>query len=320
MDAHLTPVHHIDPVALELGPLAIRWYGLAYVAGFVAMVLVLRFLAARRLTLIPKSEVIDFVTYAAIFGVMLGGRLGYVFLYDPSLLWPQPWRVFAIWDGGMASHGGIFGLMVFTLWYAWRRGLAWTHVGDSLVVGAPIGICLGRVANFINGELYGRVAPSLSWGMKFPGELLNGDLPAAKARQAWGSVQAHSPDLAVGDGPALLARLRDDPSLREALAPFLQTRHPSQLYQAALEGGVLFLFLLVLRLRFPRLSDGVLTAAFFIGYGGFRIFGEAFREPDSSLIHGLTRGQFYSAIMIVVGLLFLGFALVRRRSSLANTY
>jgi phosphatidylglycerol---prolipoprotein diacylglyceryl transferase len=317
-----TPGHHwihdLDPIALQLGPLALRWYGLAYVAGFVAVILLLKWFARLGVSRLPGEKAVDFVTLAAVFGVMLGGRIGY-FLFgygDPGELARDPLLLFRLWEGGMASHGGILGLMVFLLWYARRHGLGWRHLGDNLVVGAPVGLLLGRIANFINGELYGRAAPALNWAVKFPGEIMPNPahpglaLPPGTRAMAERAALAVDPTLAEAGSfyGELIARMRENQALQEAVGAFLTPRHPSQLYEAALEGLALFALLLAVRLRFRKLADGVLTGLFFIGYAVFRIAAEQFREPDSTLIGPLSKGQFYSLFMIAIGVAFLATA------------
>ncbi|MCX7869535.1 MAG: prolipoprotein diacylglyceryl transferase, partial [Terrimicrobiaceae bacterium] len=192
----------------------------------------------------------------------------------------------------------IAGLALYSLWHARRHGLPWLNLGDNLVVVAPVGLFFGRVANFINGELYGRVA-HVPWAVLFPKALYDAPpevvgrvLAAAREMNAgWDSIEAVA---AAGRPPGL------DALLRASLEP----RHPSQLYEAALEGAVLFAVLWLMRTRL-RLRDGVLTGVFFIGYGLLRSFCELFREPDAPLVAGLTRGQFLSVFLVLAGVGFL---------------
>ncbi|HEV2966035.1 MAG TPA: prolipoprotein diacylglyceryl transferase, partial [Chthoniobacterales bacterium] len=155
-------VHDLDPLIFRLwdnvGP---RWYGLAYVLAFVCGYFVYRILAKRGFSDLPVAKVGDFITGAALFGVIVGGRLGYVLFYKPDML-REPLSILRVWEGGMSSHGGMVGLLAFTFYYAWRHKISWTNLGDNLVVTAPIGLFFGRCANFINGELYGR-ATNVSW-------------------------------------------------------------------------------------------------------------------------------------------------------------
>lgn len=314
-----------------MGPLKLRWYGLAYVAGFAAGMLLMRSFARRGMSRLPEDKAVDFITYAAIFGVMLGGRFGYALFYSPDLLvgfrpeFPW-WNFLAINEGGMASHGAVIGLMLFTLWYAWRHKIPWTNLGDNLVIGAPLGIFFGRVANFINGELYGHVASGISWAVRFPQEMIRDTRhPALSLDDTTRSdlvdraISLH-PELAeLGEGdiyPAIIARMREDEATRNTLGEYLQPRHPSQLYEALLEGLLLFVILIFVRMRWPRLRDGILTALFFIGYAVFRIIAEQFRVPDSEMIGALTKGQFYSIFMIFIGFVFLVWSLRRPNPNL----
>jgi len=315
--SHHVPVHSLNPVVFEVGGFGVHWYGLSYVLGFAAAILLLRYLTRRGNFLLPQDKVIDFITFGAIFGVLVGGRLGYMLFYNTSEFFSNPLLFFKIWDGGMASHGGIIGLMLYTLWFSRRHKIAWTHIGDHLVVAAPLGIFFGRIANFINGELYGRAATGIAWAMKFPGELKNPStmLPGnyEKARMAAESV---APEIHYNvPNDVLISEMRTNEALRDAVGAFLTSRHPSQLYQAALEGLALFLILFSIRMGFRNLPNGLLTGCFFIFYAVFRMIGEVFREPDSALIIGITKGQFYSSFMILIGLAFLIYAVKWGRRS-----
>jgi phosphatidylglycerol:prolipoprotein diacylglycerol transferase len=293
-------VHHWDPFLVEFGGgFGIRWYGLAYVLAFAAGFAVLHHLARRGVGTIPEAQIGDFITWAAIFGVLVGGRVGHFLFYDTGRFLADPLSFFRLWEGGMASHGGILGLVLFTLFYARRHRLSWRGIGDDLVVAAPIGLFFGRCANFINGELFGRVT-SVPWAMKFPKELY--DAPAPVVREALARAAAVDPRYVGID--QIIASVPTDPGLAEALAPVLAPRHVSQLYEAGLEGVLLFALLWVLHTRF-RPAKGVVTAAFFIGYAALRIVGEMFREPDAGLVWGLTRGQFLSLFMVLAGAAFL---------------
>lgn len=333
-------VHDLDPVLLPVwGPLQLRWYGMAYLVGFVAGYLLLKRFARRGLWVVKEQEVADFIAYAAMFGVFIGGRLGYVFFYMvPDRGWESvtsdPAVIFRVWDGGMASHGGFLGLMAFTLVYAWRKNLSWPGIGDSLVVACPLGLFFGRVANFINGELYGRLAEGVPWAVKFPASL--GDTVAndpqrfekamaaavaAKPEELGGWQQsyfnatsaAEAQEIGRGFVIHMEAVARENEAVRSAVAPYLDPLHPSQLYEALLEGAVLFAILYYLRVRFPNLAHGVLTGLFFILYAVFRIVVEQFRQPDAAwVVEGvLTKGQFYSLFMILIGIGFLVYAKLR---------
>lgn len=248
------PFPRIDPVLIEIGPFAIRWYALAYIAG-----IVLGWRLARRLVQRPPraatpEQLDDFVVWVTL-AIILGGRLGYVLFYRPGYYLFHPWEALYIWHGGMSFHGGVLGVILALWWFARSNGLDWLRFADRVVCVVPIGLGLGRVANFINGELWGRVT-DVPWGMVFPGA---GPLP----------------------------------------------RHPSQLYQATLEGAVLFTLMMVLVSR-PglRARSGFLSGAFLAGYGVARIIGEFFRQPDAHLGFlwgGATMGQLLSLPMLAVG-------------------
>jgi phosphatidylglycerol:prolipoprotein diacylglycerol transferase len=247
-------VHHLSPFIVEFRPgVGLRWYGLAYVVAFLLGFWLYRWLAKTGYTEMPPGQVADFITWGAVFGVLLGGRLGWVIFYGWHDVLREPAQILQVWKGGMSSHGGILGLILFTLWYSRRHKLSWTGIGDNLCVVAPVGLFLVRIANFINGELYGRPA-DVPWAVIFP--------------------------------------------------PDPQPRHPSQLYEAFLEGIVLFGALWFLRTR-TRVPRGVITGAFFIFYAALRIVGEIFREPDPAWAVGnLSAGQFLSVFLFLIGALF----------------
>lgn len=301
-------LHDFDPFIFHIwGSFGPRWYGMAYVLAFACGFWLLRVLAQRGYTQLRVEQVGDFITWGALFGVMLGGRLGYVLFYHPEML-RDPLSVAQVWEGGMSSHGGMLGLIAFTFWYARRHKISWTNLGDNLVVVAPIGLFFGRCANFINGELYGRVA-TVSWAMLFPKELLEPE-NAAEAERALAAAQQVDPRLTTPE--AIVSGLHSQPQLREVLRPILTPRHPSQIYEALLEGVFLFTILWLVRTR-TRQPDGVLTGLFFLCYAIFRIVAEYFREPDASLILGFTRGQFFSFFLIAIGLAFIIVGKIRNR-------
>jgi phosphatidylglycerol:prolipoprotein diacylglycerol transferase len=246
-----------DPVLFELGPLVIRWYALAYIAGLVLGWQMLRRLVTRAPAVATVEQADDYLTWVTL-GVVLGGRLGYVLFYQPGRFLAAPLEIFAVWQGGMSFHGGLLGVIVATIIFCRRNAIPLLGFGDRVVVGVPIGLFFGRVANFINGELWGRVTPdSLPWAMIFP----------------------HA-------GP--------------------EPRHPSQLYQALLEGFFLFAVMFLLaRREAVRARAGMLTGIFLTGYGIARITGEFFRQPDAFLgflYAGATMGQLLSVPMVLVGL------------------
>ena len=303
-------LHDFDPFIFHIwGDFGPRWYGMAYVAAFAFGYWLLRILARRGYTQLRVDQVADFITWGALFGVMLGGRIGYVLFYRPDMLL-DPLSIVRVWEGGMSSHGGMIGLIVFTYWYAWRHKLSWTNLGDNLVVVAPIGLFFGRVANFINGELYGRVT-HVPWAMLFPKELLE----PQNGREAARALLAAQPiDSTLTTPEAIVSALHSEPGLREVLRPILTPRHPSQIYEALLEGVLLFIILWLVRTR-SRQPDGVLTGLFFVAYAIFRIVVEYFREPDASLIVGFTRGQFFSFFLIAIGLAFIVVGKIRNARS-----
>ncbi|MCA8929918.1 MAG: prolipoprotein diacylglyceryl transferase [Alphaproteobacteria bacterium] len=245
----------IDPVAVDLGFFQIRWYALAYIVGLLLAWRYLLHLGRLPPRTLERAHADDLLVWMA-FGVILGGRLGYVLFYKPSYYLDHPLEIAQLWHGGMSFHGGLLGVVVAGLWFCRQRGLSPWRVGDLISCCGPIGLLLGRLANFVNGELYGRVTDA-SVGMVFPN---GGPLP----------------------------------------------RHPSQLYEAAMEGLLLFLILAVLvhRERIRRHS-GLLIGVFLAGYGLARSVGEMFREPDAYLgfVFGhVTMGQILSLPMILVGL------------------
>ncbi|MFA5516071.1 MAG: prolipoprotein diacylglyceryl transferase [Desulfuromonadales bacterium] len=241
----------IDPVIVRIGPLAVRWYGVMYLLGFAASYFIIRNLARLRNLPLTRDRLADLLFYAVL-GVILGGRLGYVLFYNFSFFMSHPLQIFAVWEGGMSFHGGLLGVVLASLLYCLRFKLPVLLTGDIVVTAAPIGLGLGRLGNFINGELYGRVT-DVPWGVVFPG---GGPLP----------------------------------------------RHPSQLYEAVLEGLVLFVFLWVLHQR--KVSTGIPFFCFFLLYGVFRFSVEFFRQPDAHLGFlwgGATMGQLLSLPMILFG-------------------
>jgi phosphatidylglycerol---prolipoprotein diacylglyceryl transferase len=246
-----------DPVIVQLGPFAIRWYAMAYIAGLLIGWRLLRRFVEWRPVVATPLQVDDFLTWAVL-GVVLGGRLGYVLFYQPSVYLANPLQIFAVWEGGMSFHGGMLGVAIATFVFCRRNAIPILGFADRLAVVAPIGLGLGRIANFINGELWGREAPDwLPWAMVFP---------------------------------------------RAGLLP----RHPSQIYQALLEGAALFtLMILLSRRQTIRDRFGFLTGAFLCGYAVARITGEFFREPDAFLgflAFGATMGQLLCIPMLIAGI------------------
>ena len=249
-----------DPVLVQLGPIAIRWYALAYIGSLLLGWRVMRRLVRRTPAVATVEQTDDFLTWATL-GVVLGGRLGYVMFYQPGRFLADPTTIFAVWQGGMSFHGGTIGVVVALVVYCWKYGIPLLGFADRIAVVTPIGLGLGRVANFINGELWGRPAPDwLPWAMIFP--------------------QA---------GP--------------------EPRHPSQLYQALMEGLILFGVLwLLARREAIRARFGTLTGVFLVGYAIARSVGELFRQPDAFLgflYAGATMGQLLSVPMLLAGLVLI---------------
>ncbi len=256
----------LDPVALQIGPLAIRWYALAYIAGFVLGWRYAIWLTRRVPGPPDAAAVDDFLTWAVL-GTILGGRLGYILFYNLEQYLADPIAIVRVWEGGMSFHGGLAGVILAIILFARRRGFSPLALGDVVAASVPIGLFFGRLANFVNGELFGRPT-ELPWGIVFPA---GGPMP----------------------------------------------RHPSQLYEAALEGLLLFVILMPLALS-PRVRarSGTIIGVFLVGYGLARFLVEFVREPDPQLGFlwlGATMGQILSLPMILAGIGFFLFA--RRRSA-----
>lgn len=257
----LLPFPNIDPVLVSFGPFAIRWYSLAYIVGILGgwwycTRLSRRAEAVSGSVAFPPKAVEDIVVWI-ICGVVLGGRLGYVLFYQPAFYWQHPAQIFHVWEGGMSFHGGFLGVLIATILYVRKHGYRFFRAMDMFACATPIGLFLGRCANFINGELFGR-ATDVPWAMVFP---MGGNMP----------------------------------------------RHPSQLYEAALEGIVLFCVLAYLAWRTKALArPRLISGAFLIGYGLSRIIVETVREPDEQLgflaANFLTMGMLLSVPMVLLGI------------------
>jgi len=337
-------VHNLNPVALPLwGGAAVRWYGMAYLVGFVVAFLLLRHLARRGMWVMKPDAVGDFIAGTALFGVFLGGRLGYIFFYYlPRAGWGElakdPLLVLRVWEGGMASHGGFLGLAVFTWFYAKKHRVSWAALADGLCVVGPLGLFFGRLANFINGELYGRVAHGVAWAVKFPATMLDSKTPES---QSLGEIAAKAAEVAKADphmantyqalesakmgwkmayesgnleemGAAhgalaqrILEANRESGNVTAAIGKYLEPRHPSQIYEGLLEGLLIFGILWTVRIRFPKAPEGLLTGLFFGLYALVRIICEQFREPDAAMVGFLTKGQFFSLFMLLFAAGFL---------------
>ena len=330
-------VHHIDPIIIAIPhtPLAVRWYGLAYVAGFVLGYLVLLKLAERKLYCIEPKKLSDFITIVCLFGVLMGARLGEFFFYwlpEHGLagLWADPLWVFRVWEGGMASHGGIIAVLIVSIIYSLRHKLSIAGVCDGLAIVCPIGLFFGRVANFVNGELYGRpCSPDNPLAMKFPQELM--ELAPEQQLAAITHLQqvAGAPLTAlraVGeDGqvvesvPDVIARLtRTSEPFRQALGEYLTPRYPSQLFEALGEGLIIFVVLITLRLVWRKAPNGIFSALFAFMYAAARIISECFKEPDAPTWGIITRGQYLSFAVVAVGIAFLIIALRNRKKGITT--
>jgi phosphatidylglycerol:prolipoprotein diacylglycerol transferase len=245
------PYPNIDPVFLRLGPLQFRWYGLMYLLGLTAAYFVIKARAAAHDVALSKEQLYDMLVYAAV-GIFAGGRLGYTLFYNFSYYIQNPLKIIAVWEGGMSFHGGLLGTIVALWLFSKRRGIPALTVADLAAGATPIGLGLGRIGNFINGELYGRPT-DVDWCMVFPGG---------------GS----------------------------------ECRHPSQLYEAALEGGVLFVLLALISRKAP--PPGTVFWSFITGYGLCRMVVEFFREPDMHLgfvLGPFSMGQLLSFPMVLIG-------------------
>jgi len=298
-------VHDIDPFIFHLTEnLGLRWYGFSYLLGFIAAYYLYRCLVRKGYSDMSEKLVSDYIFTGALVGVIGGGRLGYMLFYSLERLIENPLSFFYLWEGGMSAHGGIIGFTLFTWWFCRRHRLSWLNTIDNLAVVAPPGIFFGRLANFINGELYGRIS-NVPWAVKFPSELYA--MPASAQHEIVEKLTQQNP--AWDSVHAIVEGVQHSPELRTALAEYLSPRHPSQIYEALGEGVLLFAVLWILRTRF-RLRDGMLAGAFLVGYAIIRSTCEFFREPDSPLVWAFTRGQFLSLFLFLAGLVF--FAVARR--------
>jgi phosphatidylglycerol:prolipoprotein diacylglycerol transferase len=303
---------NFSPFMVKFGPsFGIRWYGFSYLLAFFCGFLLLRWLAQRRYCALPTAKVGDFILLASL-GVVVGGRLGYVLFYRPAQTLADPLFIFRVWDGGMSSHGGMIGLTLVTFLYARSQRISWLSLADNIAVVAPVGLFLGRCANFINGELYGRAATA-AWAMQFPKEAL--DLPEVGARTL---VGAHAVRPAIGNLEEVIEEARNDPSLQSVLHQTLTPRHPSQIYEALLEGAFLFSCLWLLRIR-TKQPRGMLAGLFLLLYAFVRIIVEYFREPDAPLTGPFTRGQTLSVMLVIGGICFVIYALKRKEYEAAQS-
>lgn len=308
-------VHTLDPFAVEFTPgVGIRWYGLAYLAGFLIGWLLLKWLAATRRVELKPTQVGDFLTWL-ILGVLLGGRLGEVFFYQPDLLWTFEasfpfWGVLAIHKGGMASHGGMIGVALAAFLYARKIGIPGWHALDVTAVLAAPGLGLGRLANFINGELWGRPLPESMresppiWSVKYPDEMFLEGFANGPQVDRLASIVEFGAD--IGPREALRnAAYAGRTDVIEAITPYLTPYYPSQLFQTASDGIVLFAAVLLAWLV-PR-KPGIVSGVFLVVYGVLRIATEQFRGQYATEwgASTLTVAVGLSATMVVVGLVIL---------------
>ncbi len=294
-------VDNFSPFMVRFGPsFGIRWYGFSYLLAFFCGFLLLRWLTQRRYCALAPDKVGDFILLASL-GVVAGGRLGFVFFYRLENTLADPLSIFRVWDGGMSSHGGMIGLTLVVFLYARSQRISWLSLADNIAISAPVGLFLGRCANFINGELYGRPT-TVPWAVQFPKEAI--DLPAIGER-TMAAAQAVQPSLS--DLDLMIEQARSNPALHNVLQQTLTPRHPSQIYEALLEGVFLFASLWFLRLR-TRQPRGMLAGLFLLLYAFVRIVVEYFREPDAPLTGPFTRGQTLSVMLIAGGLCFAWYA------------
>lgn len=250
---------HFDPVMLQIGPLSIRWYAMAYITALVCGWLLVRRLVRKDPIVATKEQVDDFLTWATL-GVILGGRIGYCLFYQPGWYFSHPLQILQVWHGGMSFHGGALGVIIALILFTRKYKLSFLGFSDRVTTVVPLGLGLGRLANFVNGELIGRVAPDwLPWRMIYP------DVVGA--------------------------------------------RHPSELYEAFLEGFVLFTIMMILAHRKSiREHAGFLSGVFLLGYAIARSFCELFRQPDSFLgfiVGDITMGQILCIPMAIAGSYFI---------------
>lgn len=352
-------MHQLDPFLIQFTEhIGIRWYGLAYLAGFFLGYLAMLMIARRGLVAadgsrsLPEEKLGDFLL-AVVLGTMIGGRLGYTIFYSTDLLTDFSstfpfWGALRVWEGGMASHGGMLGIILAAVWFARRNKQDWMNLGDLTTLGGSLGICAGRIANFINGELYGRpihdaTSFGAKWAVKFPTEAY-----LWLKHDAEKSISSSAPDLlprlqhaaeAVGVSASnwldMVSRVRTSGAARneilsviqkiiaateqhnaavvEALGQVLTARHPYQIYGSLLEGLLLFAIVIFVW-RKPR-KPGVVGGIWLVSYAIVRILTETVRMPDAHLgyqLLGLTRGQWLSVAMLVGSMAILGYALKRK--------
>ncbi len=271
---------NFDPVAVSIGPLDIHWYGVMYLLAFLSFWAIGGRRAQRQAWWGWSRQDVSDILFYGMLGVILGGRIGYMLFYAIDVLIREPLSLFKIWDGGMSFHGGLLGVIVAMGWFARSKGRSFWQVADFVAPMVPLGLAFGRLGNFIGGELWGRLT----------------DVP-------WAMIFVKSTGFSGADKTAIYEAWRSG-----ALDQF--ARHPSQLYQAAMEGLALFVVLMWFSSK-PRPSAAV-SGLFLIGYGAFRLIAEFFRQPDEHLgflaLHWLTMGMLLSLPMIAAGIIMMFFA------------
>ncbi|MFZ4404017.1 MAG: prolipoprotein diacylglyceryl transferase [Pseudobdellovibrionaceae bacterium] len=326
-------IHDLDPFALQIyGDFGVRWYGLSYMVAFILGYFLIGWLSQRQKAGLSTAMIGDLVTYIAL-GTLIGGRLGYCVFYSPDLFLKFKssfpfWGVLAVNEGGMASHGGMIGIVIACLLFAKKYSVNSLYLFDLVTVTGPLGVFFGRIANFINGELVGRPAPeSFAWSVKFPQDILS--WPQQDFERLPSLADAVS-KIGVGREQWLqwLSQYRVDPVSRnhiyETLSKIIQSiqdgntdlklsvgeqlvaRYPSQLFGAAGEGLFVFIVLFLLW-RTPK-KPGIIGASFLVIYGFVRIWDEQYRMPDAQIglqWLDLTRGQWLSIVMVITGFVLL---------------
>lgn len=330
--AKWTYLHDLDPFIIQFTEnFGIRWYSMAYITGFIAGYLIIKWLIKKNYTPLSKASAIDLITWGA-FGVIIGGRTGYALFYAPHILiefdsiFPY-WEFLKIHHGGLASHGGIIGLIAAIVLFAKRRGYSPYHCLDLIVLGGGLGIFLGRIANFINGELYGRIIKgSTLWAVQFPKEMIAWvsekkiehlkDLSSAVSKlktelnpNTWlewiyqfESTGEYRSQIYSVIYSLIKACENKNAEVISALKEVMPYRHPSQIYQSLLEGLLPFLLVLFLWRKNKKLKPGVIAGIWGSCYACMRILGEQFRMPDTKFgfeALGLTRGQWLSMFMLL---------------------
>lgn len=308
-------IHDLSPFALRIGDgFGVRWYGLAYLAGFIAGWMILKWMAKTGRSLLRPEQVGDFMTWMVV-GVLIGGRLGYVFFYSIDLLWTFSasfpfWGVFEINKGGMASHGGILGVIAACILYGLRHRITPLHLLDCVAFCAPIGLGLGRLANFVNGELWGRALSADRqsdppwWSVKYPDEMLDATFQNGENVDGLATMVSN-PSGEWGRQALRDAVYSGRSDVADAISPYLTAYYPSQLFQACTDGLLLFALLALVWLK-PR-KTGIIGGWFMIGYGAMRIASEQFRAQYLTNwgVSSIWPAAGLSAVMIGIGVVII---------------